>query len=273
MRSAWIIGAAAVAFGGATQAQDLYLDQAVARVVIIPEARSDIAVTVQQGRAPIALRVSRQGPRTVVHGGYEANQCHNNNGSTRVRLRQMGTINIEDAPLVTVRAPRSLTVRTRGGAVHGRVGALDNLTLSSGGCSQWSIADVAGTIALNQSGGASATVGRARTARFGASGGGTIRAQSVGSLDADASGGGTIRVGSVNGPTTAEASGGGGVKVEGGRTGLLRASASGGGWVDHEGMADALEADASGGGRVNVARVLGRVDRRASGGGHVSVGR
>jgi hypothetical protein len=272
MRSAWIIGAAA-AFAGGAQAAELYLDEAVARVVIIPESRSDIAVTVQQGRAPIALRVSRQGDRTVVHGGYQTNQCSNRNGSTEVRLRRGGTMNMEDAPLVTVRAPRSLTVRTRGGAVHGRVGALDNLTLSAGGCSQWSIADVAGTIDLNQSGGATATVGRARTARLGASGGGTIRAQSVGSLDADASGGGVVRVASVNGAMSADASGGGGVKVEGGRTGLLRAGASGGGWVDYDGVADSLDAEASGGGRVNVARVLGQVNRRASGGGHVSVGR
>jgi hypothetical protein len=294
MRAALLIGAAAAAVAGGAQAAEVFLDGVVARVVVIPENRADILVDVRSGSAPVPqLRVRREGPRTVVEGGLEVNQCRGDQQNRTVRTREGREFLMAAAPLVTIRAPLDVTINTRKGAVQGEVGPTRNLSLASGGCSTWRVADVAGSLQLQQSGGARATAGRARTARLTASGGGSIQAGAVGELRAEASGGGRVRVVSVAGPldadasgggviradsaagqVTAEASGGGGVDVGGGRSGALQARASGGGWVDHGGSAGSLSAQASGGGWVKVAAVSGPIHQRtASGGGRVIVGR
>ena len=274
MRGAWIIGAAAAALtAGAAQAE-VIMNGVVARVVVIPENRADYAVQVQPGRGSVpAPRVRREGQRLVVDGGLRVRQCNSNGGSVQVRIADVGRIDMAEAPLITVRAPRNVSLQTGGnGALSGQIGPTQNLSLSSGGCSNWKVGDVAGTLNITQSGGSSATVGQARVARVNASGGGTVSLTRVGDLQADSSGGGVVRVGTVAGPMRAEASGGGGVRVAGGQTGVLRASASGGGWVDYDGSARELDANASGGGRVKVARVTGAVRRSASGGGSIRVG-
>ena len=292
MRASLLVGAAVAAVGGTAQAQDVMFDGVIARVVVIPESRADVAVDVRPGGAALPIRVRREGARTVLEGGLEVDRCRGDGAGRTVRIRNGRELPMSAAPLVTIRAPRSLSISTRKGAVHGEVGPTQNLSVSSGGCSTWRVADVAGNLQLQQGGGARAVAGRARVARFSASGGGSIQAGPVGELQAgasgggdlrvlsvagpltaDASGGGVIRIDSVSGPITAEASGGGGVGVAGGRSGALQARASGGGWVRHGGTAGGLSARASGGGSVRVAAVNGPIHQRAtSGGGTVQVG-
>jgi hypothetical protein len=292
---AWFIGvAAAAASAGAAGAQEVRMDGVVARVVVIPENRANLEVNVQPGAAGLpTVQVRREGQRIVLEGGQDVNRCNTNNGVTTVRTRGGQGIALSEAPLVTIRAPRSVSISTRRGAVQGQVGPAQNLSLSSGGCSNWRLADVAGDLQLSLSGGARATGGRAGGARLKASGGGSIEIGAVraleadasgggrlqvagvnGPLNADASGGGVIRVAAVSGPITADASGGGGLDIAGGRSGLLQARASGGGWVDHDGVAAGLSASASGGGRIKVAAVNGPIRQQSqSGGGRVIVGR
>ena len=269
------------------------MDGVIARVVVIPENRADVAVNVHPGAAGLPVQVRRVGSRTVLEGGQEVNRCRGEGPGRTVRTRGGRQIAMGAAPLITIRAPRNVVIETRKGAVQGEVGPAQNLSVSSGGCSSWRVADVAGDLQLRQGGGARAVAGRARRAQLSASGGGSIQAGAVGELRAGASGGGNLRVASVagpltadssgggvirieaaSGPVTAEASGGGGVGIAGGRSGLLQASASGGGWVTHGGVAAGLNARASGGGRVRVAAVNGPVQQRsASGGGVISIGR
>ena len=270
MGKAWILGAAAAAIAGGAQADELVLNGVVGRVVVTPENRPDMVVQVQPGRALGAPRVRREGARIIVEGGQEVRGCNMRGGDTEVRLRGGTRLRLSEAPLITVRAPLNVHVRTeKNGALAGQIGPTRNLHLASGGCAQWTVGDVAGALVLTQSGGSTARVGQAASARMVASGGGVINAGQVRALDASASGGGVVRVAGVTGPGAAGASGGGRVRVEGGRTGLLRANASGGGWVDYGGSADGLDATASGGGRVDVARVTGPVNRRRESGGGV----
>ena len=289
---ALLIGASAAALAGCAQAQDILLDGVVARVVVVLEARADVSIDVRPGDAALPVRVRREGGRTVLEGGLEVDRCRGDGPGRTVRIRGGRELPIRAAPLVTIRAPRSLSISTRKGAVQGEVGPTQNLAVSSGGCSTWRVADVAGNLQLQQGGGARAVAGRARVARLNASGGGSIQAGPVGELQAgasgggdlrvvsvagpltaDASGGGVIRIENVSGPITAEASGGGGVGVAGGRSGALQARASGGGWVRHGGTAGGLSARASGGGSIRVAAVNGPIHQRAaSGGGTVRIG-
>ena len=276
MKLALLAGAAAVlsTFAGGAQAADLLLQGVVGRVEVINEARSDIAVDVRPGSAAVPVpRVTRSGNRVVIDGGVDPRQCNNNRGVTTVTLRGGGEFNLDQAPVITVRAPRSLSIVSRNGAVQGRVGSAQDLALSSGGCSNWTVGDVAGTLRLDQSGGAQARAGGARIANLEASGGGFIRTGAVASLNADASGGGRIDVAQADGPTSLGASGGAHVTVGRGRTGLLRANASGAGHINYGGSAQSLDASASGAAHVRVAQVTGQVVRRhASGMGSVSIG-
>ena len=273
MRVGWIAGAAALAVAGGAQAAELRLDGVVARVNIVPQARSDISVQVQPGRGGLPVQVQRTGAGVTVRGGYTANNCRGDGENMRVRVRGQGEFHISDAPLITAYVPRSVAVTKRGGAVSGSIGPTQDLSISAGGCSRFVIGDVAGSLVAEQSGGAALQGGSARTAELEASGGGAISLRSVGRLDVEASGGGAVNVASVSGPVDAEGSGGGVVRIRAGRATPLRAEASGGGVVDFDGVAANLDAEASGGGVVRVASATGNVSRSASGGGHVSVGR
>ena len=273
MRTGWIAGAAALALAGGAQAAELTLDGVVARVNIVPQARSDIQVQVQPGRAGLPVTVQRTGQGVTVRGGYTANNCRSDGADMRVRVRGHGEYRIADAPTITAYVPRSVAVSKRGGAVLGSIGPTQDLTFEAGGCSRFTIADVAGTLELEQSGGASVQAGSARIANLEASGGGAISLRSAGRLDVEASGGGAVNVASVSGPVDAEGSGGGVVRIRAGRASPLKAEASGGGVVDFDGVAANLDAEASGGGVVRVAQATGSISRSSSGGGHVSVGR
>lgn len=274
MRSiGWGLGVALLA--GSAQAAEVVFSDVVARVVVIPEARADVAVDVQPGRASMPpVKVKTAGGRTILEGGTPVNWCSSNRNGTSVRTRSFRKLDLADAPLITIRAPQTVSLSGRNSGLQGRVGPSRNLSLNMGGCSNWTVGDVADALTLDLSGGAQVSAGRAQRGRFEASGGGVIRAGALGELQADGSGGGSIRVASVSGPVSADASGGGNIEIEGGRTGLLDAEASGGGWVSHKGAAERLRADASGGGRVRVAQVTGGIDRQSeSGGGSVTVGR
>lgn len=275
MKAAWMIGAAAAALAGGAEAAELVLDGVVGRVEVVTENRSDIAVSVQPGAGLPAPRVTRSGDRMVVEGGHEVRNCNSDEDGMTVALRDgRRIVDLAQGPVITVRAPRSVTIVSRKGAVLGRVGSAQDLQLTGGGCSSWSIGDVAGTLRLDQSGGANARAGNARVAHLSASGGGHIRAGAVSSLEADASGGGNIRVARVNGPADLGASGGAHVDVEQGRTALLKAHASGAGVIRYGGSAESLDASASGAAHVRVAQVTGQVIRRsASGMGSVEIGR
>ena len=277
MKYALVIGAAAAAFAGTAQAEQLVLDGVIGRVEVITESRADIAVSVQPGAGLPAPRVTRTGGRVTIDGGFDdqVRNCNTNSDGMTVELRGGGReIHLSQGPVITVRAPRALSLVSRKGAVMGRVGSAQDLSITSGGCSVWSVGNVAGTLRLDQSGGANVRAGDVRVARFSASGGGNIRADTVSSLDAEASGGAQIRVGRAVGPTELDASGGAQVHSDQGRTGLLKAHASGAGVIRYGGSADQLDASASGAAHVRVAQVTGQVIRRsASGMGSVEIGR
>ena len=274
MKAAWMIGAAAAALAGGAEAAELVLDGVVGRVQVVTENRGDIAVSTQPGSGLPAPRVTRSGDRVVVEGGHEVRNCNSDKDGMTVALRgDRRILDLSQGPVITVRAPRSVSIVSRNGAVMGSVGSAQDLHVKSGGCSSWTVGDVAGTLRLEQSGGANARAGNARVARLSASGGGFIRTGAVSSLEADASGGGQIRVAQVTGPADLGASGGAQVNVEQGRTGLLKAHASGAGIIRYGGVAESLDASASGAAHVRVAQVTGRVNRSASGMGSVEIGR
>src|SRR5690606_19117949 len=109
-------------------------EHAVARVVVIVEDRADLGVEIEQGASqPPALRRERDGANGRINGGLARRvagirmgdairECRPGPDSTRpglgasVEVRDIGRVNLEDAPLIVIRAPRDVDIDV-GGAV------------------------------------------------------------------------------------------------------------------------------------------------------------
>ena len=117
-------GAVALAAAAPAAAQSVEIKDAVARVVVIVEDRADVAVSVEAGAADLpALRLRREGDRTVVDGGLaerrfgvrqsRIRECRSGpdgaaepgQGAT-VEVRGMGRVQVSQAPRVIIGTPR-----------------------------------------------------------------------------------------------------------------------------------------------------------------------
>jgi hypothetical protein len=268
------LAAGAALIGGTGEAASLEIRDAVARVTIVPEARSDIRVEVIRPNGDLPLSLETRGDRTVLDGGlaHRIRSCHGEGEKVRVSVRGVGQVGWDEMPEVVVHAPREVAIETNG-AIQGVIGRSASLDLHNSGCSGWTIADVAGDAAIHESGAGSVRMGAAERLAIRVSGAANIHAvQARDGLDAQLSGAGGVRVDWVQGPVEARVSGVGRVKVADGRASTLRASVSGLGAVEFGGEADALDASISGLGSIRVKAVDGPISKSVSGGGHISIG-
>lgn len=269
---ALFVCACAVPSAGA-QAAELVLDGLVAWVTVVPEARSDFAVEVRPGSGSLPpVTVTQDGGRAVLTSGVEVGACAQAHGSLQVGLRGGGRAEMSEAPRVIVHAPRTLSVSGTNSGVIGAIGPTADLYIRQVGCAFWDVADVAGMLQAEMSGGATLTAGAVGAALLQASAGGAVTTGPVADLVAEASSGGSVRVASAVGAVEASASAGGWIEIQGGQATTLRANASGGGSIEHDGRIAALSASASSGGRVEVTQTDNVVSRSVSGGGQVIVG-
>ncbi|KAK0340620.1 hypothetical protein LTR94_029773, partial [Friedmanniomyces endolithicus] len=142
MKSISIAAAAAVLAGLAaapTQAAEVEIKNAVARVVVIVEDRNDVAVEITQGRSSLPnLQVRRSGSDVEIDGGLRRSgvfgssqligSCNSGPAGASqpgqgamVEVRGMGRVQMEDAPLVVLRTPRDVVLNSNG-AVFGAIG-------------------------------------------------------------------------------------------------------------------------------------------------------
>lgn len=288
MRKAWMIGLAAAALAGAASAAELRIEYAAARVVVIPEARNDVQVTVTPGAARVPrLDVSRRGGTVVVNGNLR-NRIDNCGGGWNlfgggdqggqrdagtVHIDGVGRVRVADLPLITARVPLNADVGARG-AIWGQVGRSQSLTLAASGCGDWSVADVAGPATLAISGSGDLRGGDAGQALVRVSGSGDVRLGRIsGPLQAQISGSGDVRAVSARERVTAAIAGSGDVVVEGGRFRTVEARIAGSGDLRVGGVTEDVDAAIAGSGDVRVGQVTGRVSRRVAGSGDVIVGR
>ena len=269
------LAAAVAAAAGAAQAASLEIRDAVVRVTVVPEDRTDIRVDVVKPHPQLPLRVRHEDGRVVIDGdlGRRIRACNGMADRPRVKVRGVGRVDYESMPQVVVHTPRNVEV-SAGGAVVGAIGRSGGLSLANSGCSAWTIADVAGEAEIHESGAGSIRMGASERLEVHLSGAADIHATRVNrGLDARLSGAGNVRVAEVNGDMDARVSGVGKIDVRDGRARLVRASVSGIGSVDYGGATQDLDATISGLGGVHVEEVTGQVRKSVSGGGHVSIGR
>ena len=273
-------------------AAEVTISNAVARVIVIPEDRTDVGVEITKGSADLPeLRVERRGDQVRIDGGLGLarglgfnssliSSCNNGRADARqpgegatVQVRGKGRIRMEDAPMIVLRTPRDVDING-GGAVYGSIGrGARSVDLGSGGCGSWTVANVDGDVDLSLGGSGSIRAGTSRNLEASVGGSGSVVAGATGRLEANVGGSGNIEVARVDGDTQIAVGGSGGVRVRAGRAPSLEVSIGGSGDVRFEGTAGDVSAAIAGSGDIRVAEATGRVSRSVVGSGDLRIGR
>lgn len=281
-----VLGIAAAASPAAAETFDarrVELKDAVARVVVIVEDRSDVSIEVEPGRAALpALQLRREGNKVVLDGGLrrDIRNCRSGPAYARqpgegasVEVRNRGRIDMNDASLVVIRAPRDVQV-DGGGAVFGSVGpGARSLELNAAGCGDWTVANVGGRMQLQIGGSGTVRAGTSSRLDVKIGGSGDVVAGATGDLEANIDGSGSIVVARAEGDADLAIGGSGDITVRGGRARNLSVAIAGSGDIDFRGEADQVDAAIVGSGDVRVSRVRGEVSRAVMGSGSVIIGR
>ncbi|MDX2234827.1 MAG: DUF2807 domain-containing protein [Hyphomonadaceae bacterium] len=274
--------------------RELKVRNAVARLTVIPEDRSDIALEiVNPGTLPTPT-VRLEGDEVVVDGGIANRRIRNCEGAGdqfTVTVNGVGDVSAAQAPRITARVPRAVAVAVSGG-VESEIGPSSSADLLFSGCGDARVGDVAGDLDVSASGSGDLKVGAAQSASVSMSGSGAAVVGAVAQkLDVSLSGSGGVTVAAANGPVEVAIAGSGDVAIDGGSMGdadvsiagsggvtlggdvqSLDVSIAGSGDVEVRGKAAALDASIMGSGDVTVAAVSGRVEKAVMGSGKVQVG-
>lgn len=267
---------------------EVEIKDAVARVVVIVEDRADVAVEVTQGNTRLPkLQVRRRGDEIQIDGGLGGRRfndairnCRSGPADARqpgdgasVEVRDLGRINVSDAPLVIIRSPRDVNV-SAGSAVFGAVGrGAQSVELSNGGCGDWVVANTEGALDLSLGGSGDIRTGTSRTLDASLGGSGTIRAGATGDLDLSLGGSGEAWVAAVDGDVDIAIGGSGEVSIPRGRARSFEVAIGGSGDIDFGGTAGDVSVAIAGSGDIRIAEVTGRVSRSIVGSGDIRIGR
>jgi len=246
-----------------------------ARVVVTPENRGDIDVRVRYGKAQVpTLMVSHRGDTTVLNG-HLSDRFHNfslrvnldddDNGT--VYISGLGTVNVNDLPLVLVRVPMHASVKDSAYAL-GHIASGQALDLITNGSGDWTIDPVSGPLSIINSGGGSIHVTRSGDAIVDNMGSGAITLDNVGNLKASLTGSGEFVVGR-GGMTELQNQGSGDMTL--GNVAGLRAELNGSGDMTLGTVSGNFILINNGSSDVSVTRVNGPVTLNLAGSGDVSI--
>lgn len=288
--------AAAVAAAAASPAlakpgPEVEIEHAVARVVVIVEDRADIGVEIQQGASELpALRLERDGAHVRIDGGLgrrfagirmgdSIRDCRSGPDRTRpgqgasVDVRNVGRVNLDDAPLIVIRAPRDVNIDA-GGAVYGSIGrGARSVELGNDGCGDWAIANTDGPVEASAAGSGNLTLGTSRSLKAEIAGSGNVTAGATGSLQLNIGGSGEAMIAEANGDTDINIGGSGEVAIRRGRIPNLAINIGGSGDIDFGGVAGDVSISIAGSGDVRIAEATGAVSRSVVGSGDIRIGR
>lgn len=289
--SAIVLAAAAMAAPAlAKPGPEVEIRHAVARVAVIVEDRTDVAVEVEQGSSGLpAIQVSRIGNEVRIDGGLRRRGFLNRSDSIRecrsgpdnaarpgdgasVEVRDHGRINIPDAPLIVIRTPRNVNL-SASGAVFGSVGrGAASVELGSSGCGYWNVANTDGPVSLSIGGSGDIRAGSSTSLDISIGGSGSVTAGATRDLEIAIGGSGDVAVARIDGPLDVAIGGSGDVLVRGGTSPDVSVSIAGSGDVSFAGVAGDVDVSIAGGGDVTIARATGSVSRSIVGSGDIRIG-
>lgn len=281
---------AAPAFAKPGDGPEVEIRHAVARVAVIVEDRTDVAVEVEQGASGLpAIEVTRVGNEVRIDGGLRRRGFLNRRDSIQecrsgpenaqrpgdgasVEVRDHGRINISDAPLIVIRTPRTVEV-SASGAVFGSIGrGATSVDLGSSGCGYWNVANTEGPVSLSIGGSGDIRAGTSTALDVAIGGSGSVTAGATRGLEVAIGGSGDVAVAQIEGPLDVSIAGSGDVVVRGGTSPDVSISIAGSGDVNFGGVAGDVDVSIAGGGDVIIARATGAVSRSIVGGGDVRIG-
>jgi len=284
----WIgigVVAAGVLIGASpAAAAALMIRNAVVKVTVIPENRTNIDVkiiktnpklplTIQQGlNGDIIVDGSqRYGAWGFLLGGRTTN-CRRENNEPVVHVWGVGDVRGDDMPEIVVQVPMDARVST-GGATFGSVGRSDTLDLHIAGCDDWTIANVSGRMAIDDAGVARVRTGTSGSMLLRIAGYSDVKTGDVANgMELHIAGSGDVEDSSVAGPVEMHIAGHGQVKILSGHATNLNIHIAGSGTIDDRGVADTLNAEIAGAGEVDVAHVNGTVTKSIAGVGTINIG-
>ena len=289
--SAFIAAAAALAAPAfAKPGPEVEIRHAVARVAVIVEDRTDVAVEVEQGTSGLpAIQVSRVGDEVRIDGGLRRRGFLNRSDGIRacrsgpdnaarpgdgasVEVRDHGRINIPDAPLIVIRTPRNVNV-SASGAVFGSVGrGATSVELGSSGCGYWNVANTDGPVSLGIGGSGDIRAGSSTSLDIRIGGSGSVTAGVTRDLEIAIGGSGDVAVARIDGPLDVSIGGSGDVVIRDGTSPDVSVSIAGSGDVSFAGVAGDVDVSIAGGGDVTIARATGSVSRSIVGSGDIRIG-
>lgn len=268
------LAAAGLALASAAQAASVEVKDAVARVIVVPEARQDIRVEFLTTNPSLPIEVRSRGDRVIVDGGLarKVRSCRGSGARASVNVAGVGEVAYAEMPQVVIRTPLAADLSV-GGAVFGSVGRAQSLKLSNAGCGDWTVANVEGASSLSLAGSGDISAGSAAEATFRLAGSGDISARRVvGPARIDIAGSGDVSVAEVRGDLLqARIAGSGDVNVGAGQVKMVDVTIAGSGDVNFDGVAQDVKASIAGSGDVRLERVTGQVQKSSLGSGSVSV--
>lgn len=291
-----IVSAAAIAVAVvaapafASSGPEVEIRHAVARVAVVVEDRTDVAVEIEQGSSGLpVVQVTRHGSEIRIDGGLRRRgfmnrgdgirNCNSGSGNptepgdgASVEVRGVGRVNLSDAPLIVIRTPRNVNVDASG-AVFGSVGrGAASIELGNAGCGYWNVANTDGELSLSIAGSGDIRAGTSASLDISIGGSGSVTAGATRELDIAIGGSGDVVVARADGPTDISIGGSGDVDIRSGNAPDLSISIAGSGDVNFGGVAGDVDVSIVGGGDVTVARATGSVSRSIVGGGDVRIG-
>ncbi len=289
--SAVALAAAAAATPALAKEPSVEIRYAVARVAVVVEDRTDVAVEVEQGSSRLPrIEVTRVGDEIRVNGGLRRRgglfrgdndniqSCNNGpaggqpGAGASVQVRDIGRVNVADAPLIVIRTPRNVDV-SASGAVFGSVGrGARTLDLGHGGCGRWDVANVDGPMSLSIGGSGDIRAGTSTGLEIAIGGSGSVAAGATRNLEVSIGGSGDVVVSRIDGPMEVSIGGSGDVDVRAGASPDVSVSIAGSGDVNFGGVAGDVDVSIVGGGDVTIARATGSVSRSIMGGGDIRIG-
>jgi hypothetical protein len=247
------------------------LKNIAAHVLVIPEDRSDITISVDYKNSKL--------PKIMIHSIGDALVADGKLNYRRVSCKQgeavdiLGTGRVEkDAlPLVILKVPKNAHLSIEG-ASFGVVGATQSLELSIGGCGNWNVDDVRDEARLSVGG--SGTINAKNAKRFDVNigGAGDVRAKSANGLNASIGGSGDITVERIDGHADISVSGSGKVKIASGQIRTLDVSIAGNGDVYFGGEVNDINISIAGSGDIFVQKHTGSIKKSVVGSGNIKIG-
>lgn len=267
------------------------IKNAYARIIYLPENRTDYVVTVTENGSDALPRLQiTQSPRKLEidggisdqRSGIRISQCRNGDNNTipespgigsSVTLSGIGRVDATDAPLLIIRGPLNADIRSSG-AVYGTVtrGA-SNIDLRVGGCGAWVVANTPERLGLSIGGNAIVWAGDIGDLDVKIGGSGHVKANHIRTLSASMGGSGRIGVASIDGNLDVRIGGSGTVDIASGNIPTLTARIGGSGDIEFGGTVHDLDATIAGAGRITVDQTTGTVRSRVMGSGRINVNR